>query len=285
MKFIQLIVLSILFFAFHEMQGQAKKQYDAKLRNKPQSKELQIGAGTAYYLGELNPYKHFGTNLKLAAGLAYRNNFNYRWSMRLGVNYGNVEAWDSKSKDVWMQNRNLNFRNRFYEGSVLFELNFFNYQIASNYSISPYLFTGGAIYYMNPEGNYNGFWHALQPAGTEGQGMPGKDQIYKLSGFSLPMGAGLKWNIAGLLGASVEWGLRKTWTDYFDDVSTVYVDPTDLANARGQLAANLANQSLNQENIDNTGMQRGDPGRKDLYFFCMASLHIRIDRKGTTCFK
>ena len=83
----------------------------------------------------------------------------------------------------------------------------------------------------------------------------------------------------------MEWGVRKTWTDYFDDISTVYEDPTVLANSRGQLAANLANQALNQENINNTGMQRGDPGRKDLYFFCMASLHVRIDRKGTTCWK
>ncbi|MFM9422597.1 MAG: hypothetical protein RIR06_1058 [Bacteroidota bacterium] len=283
-KNLPLVLLFFVGFAI-AASAQPKKKYEALLKGKERSKELVLGLGTAYYLGEVNPYTHFGSDLKVAASLGYRNNFNYRWSMRIAASYGNVEAWDKDSQDPWIQNRNLNFRNRFYEGSVLFELNFLNYQIGSNYTISPYLFTGGAIYNMNPEGQYNGFWHSLQPAGTEGQGLEGNDPVYKLTGFSLPLGAGLKWNIAGLLGASVEWGVRKTWTDYFDDISTVYEDPTVLANSRGQLAANLANQALNQENINNTGMQRGDPGRKDLYFFCMASLHVRIDRKGTTCWK
>jgi hypothetical protein len=42
--------------------------------------------------------------------------------------------------------------------------NFINYQINSKHNISPYLFWGAAIFRMNPEGNYNGYWHPLQPA-------------------------------------------------------------------------------------------------------------------------
>lgn len=255
----------------------------AQVKSKDKSKELSLSAGTAYYIGEINPAKHFGTREKLALGIAIRSNLNKRWSIRTGLNYGHIEAFDSDSKDLWQQNRNLNFRNKFFEGSVIAELNFFNYQINSKHNISPYLFWGAAVFRMNPEGNYNGYWHALQPAGTEGQGSAGKDPLYKTTGFTMPMGAGLKCNISGLLGFSLEWGMRKLYTDYFDDISGSYTNPTMLAAARGQLATNLADQSLVQQNTNNAYLQRGDPGRKDLYFFCMASLNIRIDKKGNSC--
>ena len=251
--------------------------------SKEKSKELSISVGTAYYIGEINPSKHFGSREKLALGIAIRNNLNKRWAIRTGLTYGNIEAFDSDSKDAWQQNRNLNFRNRFFEGSVIAELNFFNYQINSKHNISPYLFLGAAVFRMNPEGMYNGYWHPLQPAGTEGQGMAGKDALYKTTGFTMPMGAGLKCNIKGLLGFSLEWGMRKTYTDYFDDISATYVNPTMLAAARGQLATNLADQSILQVNNNNAYIQRGDPGIKDLYFFCMASLNLRIDKKGNSC--
>ncbi len=279
MPFAAMIIRSILLFLF--LCGSLPSF--AQTKSKEKSKELSISAGTAYYIGEINPSKHFGNKEKLALGIALRNNISKRWSIRTGLNYGNIEAFDSESKDAWQQNRNLNFRNRFFEGSVIAELNFFNYQINSKHNISPYLFLGAAVYRMNPEGMYNGYWHPLQPAGTEGQGMAGKDPLYKTTGLTLPMGAGLKCNIKGLLGFSLEWGMRKTYSDYFDDVSGTYVNPTMLAAARGQLATNLADQSLLPENVNNAFMQRGDPGRKDLYFFCMASLNIRIDKKGNSC--
>ncbi len=255
----------------------------AQVKSKDKSKELSLSAGTAYYIGEINPSKHFGTREKLALGIAIRSNLNKRWAIRTGLNYGHIEAFDSDSKDLWQQNRNLNFRNKFFEGSVIAELNFFNYQINSKNNISPYLFWGAAVFRMNPEGMYNGYWHALQPAGTEGQGLAGKDPLYKTTGFTMPMGAGLKCNISGLMGFSVEWGVRKLYTDYFDDISGTYANPTMLSAARGQLATNLADQSLVQQNTNNASLQRGDPGRKDLYFFCMASLNIRIDKKGNSC--
>lgn len=255
----------------------------AQVKSKDKSKELSLSAGTAYYIGEINPSKHFGTREKLALGIAIRSNLNKRWAIRTGLNYGHIEAFDSDSKDLWQQNRNLNFRNKFFEGSVIAELNFFNYQINSKHNISPYLFWGAAIFRMNPEGMYNGYWHSLQPAGTEGQGLAGKDPLYKTTGFTMPMGAGLKCNISGLMGFSIEWGMRKLYTDYFDDISGTYANPTLLSAARGQLATHLADPSLIQQNNNNAYLQRGDPGRKDLYFFCMASLNIRIDKKGNSC--
>lgn len=247
--------------------------------------ELGISLGTAYYIGELNPSKPFGTQEKLCAGLSLRHNFNLRWAVKGSFNYGNIEAHDSKSKDPWQQNRNLNFRNRFFEGAVVFELNFFDYQLGTGSDISPYLFLGTGLCYSNPEAQYNGFWHSLQPAGTEGQGMKGYAPYYKQTIFVMPMGFGLKMNLGQKMGLDVEWGMRKTWSDYFDDVSENYVDPALLMASRGQLTTHLADQSLQQMNGTNALVQRGESSRKDLYFFCMATLNIRLAKKLNTCWK
>lgn len=247
--------------------------------------------GTAYYIGEINPYKHFGTKLRPGGGITFRNNFNRRWTMKMGLTYASVEAWDKDSNDPWIQNRNLSFRNQVIEGSAVFELNFFNYQIGnSQFPISPYLFGGIAYFNMRPMAQFKGTWYELQPLGTEGQGTEYGDDKYKTSLFSVPFGAGIKTNLFAVFGFSLEWGVRKTWTDYFDDISGKYIDPGLLADSNGQLAATLSDRSLDKElpsasGGNNAGLLRGDPGRKDFYVFCMASLNIRIDKKATSCWE
>jgi len=260
----------------------------AQDRKFDRSKEIGLCGGTAYYLGELNPYRHFGGRLRFSGGLNFRNNFDKRWTLKIGLLYGQVEAWDEDSKDLWRRNRNLNFLNQFYEGSATVELNFFNYQIGSRQDwITPYLFTGIAYYSMNPQGNLNDVWRPLQPAGTEGQGLQGGEDLYRLTGVSIPAGFGLRMNLYAIFGFSLEWGIRRTWTDYFDDVSGVYPDPNLLINERSRVTARLSDQSLIRErdNGTNTGLQRGDPGRKDLYIFVMGTITMRIDKRANTCWK
>lgn len=273
---------AILFFLlFSPVIWSQDKKFD-------RSKEIGVSAGTAYYLGELNPYRHFGGRLRFSGGANYRHNFDKRWTLKIGVLYGQVEAWDEDSKDPWRRNRNLNFRNQFYEGSATVELNFIEYQLGSReHWISPYLFTGLSFYSMNPQGNLNDVWRPLQPAGTEGQGLPGNDDLYRLTGFAIPAGFGLRMNIYAVFGFSLEWGIRRTWTDYFDDVSGVYPDPNQLINSRSRLTARLSDQSIEREraNGTNTDLQRGDPGRKDLYVFVMGTLTMRIDKRANTCWK
>jgi hypothetical protein len=253
------------------------------------SKEISLITGTSYYIGEINPYKHFGGRLHLGGGMSFRNNISKRWSYKGSLLYGSVEAWDKDSKDLWQKNRNLNFRNQFVEGSFQVELNFINYQIGSDDRISPYLFTGLAYFQMNPQGYYKGTWYPLQPLGTEGQGNKGYPEKYRNGGMAIPAGVGLKVNIWAIFGLSVEWGVRRTWTDYFDDISRNYPDPAVMLGKNGNstLASKMSDQSLLKEGPTGTnyGVQRGDPGRKDLYFFCLVSLNVRIDKKATTCWE
>jgi len=255
------------------------------------SKDVGLLWGTSYYIGEVNPYKHFGTRLKSGGGISFRNSFNRRWTLKSSVLYHVIEAWDADSEDPWIRNRNLSFRNQIIEGSVQGELNFFNYQLGNpKFPISPYLFAGLGYFRMRPMAEYRGTWYELQPLGTEGQGTEFGAQKYKTNMFSVPFGAGIKMNLFAIFGLSIEWGVRKTWTDYIDDISGKYVDPGLLADLNGELAAMLSDRSLQKE-IPNTagnsngGLQRGDPGRKDYYFFSMVSLNIRLDRKATSCWE
>jgi hypothetical protein len=278
MKFRGAICLFILFFSL---------SVQAQLNKKNMSHEFSMMGGGGFYIGELNPhYKNMWKNSSISGGLSYRKNFTRQLGLKLGAIYGNVEYWDKHSSNPWQQNRNLNFRNRFYEFSAIGEVNYFDYQLNSKDWISPYLFGGIAYYMMNPEGFAEGSWIALQAMATEGQGTNTGNQ-YKLNSISLPFGAGIKFNIYSVFGISVEWGIRKTWTDYFDDVSTVYTNPKTQLHQQGQLSVTLADQSLTSQrgNDSNEGMQRGDPSNHDCYGFLMASLNIRLDKPATNCYK
>ena len=53
--------------------------------------------------------------------------------------------------------------------------------------------------------------------GTEGQGIDGFGEKYKLTQFAIPMGAGVKIAVTERLNIGLEAGVRKTFTDYIDD--------------------------------------------------------------------
>lgn len=243
-------------------------------------------AGTSYYIGDLNPDRHFGGDLTVGAGAMYRQNLDMRWSIKGQFFYGQIAASDAQSDDAWQQNRNLSFRNQIMEGSVTVELNYTDYQIGNRReSISPYLFLGLAYYSHKPQAQYNGQWFDLQPLGTEGQGTSEGGDLYALNGVAIPFGVGLKVNLFSIVALSAEWGMRKTYSDYLDDVSGVYANPTVLEEESGTLTAILADRSLSTEGDrpNNAGFQRGDPGRRDFYSFTTLTLSIRLGKPPTTC--
>ena len=155
----------------------------------------------------------------------------------------------------------------------------------AGYAMAASSFMGLAYTSMKPQASYKGNWYELQPLGTEGQGTSIGGDKYNTNIFAMPLGVGIKFNIYAIFGFSMEWGVRRTFTDYFDDISGKYVDPEILQDENGTTSSVLADQSLTKARADgsNTGLQRGDPGRKDLYFFALGSLNIRIDKKATSC--
>lgn len=228
--------------------------------------EMGIMGGGSYYIGDLNPSKHFVYS-RPALGVIFRYNLSTRASLRFTGTYGSVYGQDAQSDDPFMVNRNLNFKSKLYEVAFGVEIDLLKYRINDmKYPISPYFFYEIAYFRMNPMTSYEGNDVALQSIGTEGQGTSLSDKSpYSLNQIAIPLGIGLKFNLRKRLAISVEYGIRKTFTDYLDDVSGNYVDANLLRTENGPMAGDLSNPSL--DGTSRAGFNRGNPSNKDWYAF------------------
>lgn len=235
-----------------------------------QVSEIGITGGVNYYIGDLNPTRHYPKDTKLAFGALYRYNFSDRYAIRIQALSGTLQAYDSHSSDTLQLLRDLHFRAKLLEFSGVLEVNFRKYRSKDKDSKrwTPFMFAGLAFFHAAPQALYDDTWYDLAPLGTEGQGTtayPGKD-AYSVDNICIPFGVGFKVN-AGRLDFQLEWGLRRTYTDYIDDVSGTYVDRDLLAFENGPLAAALADPSaLGQLPVyPNEGRARGDSNTLDWY--------------------
>lgn len=245
-----------------------------------QKKELGFVGGGMYYLGDLNQLKNF-KNTHLTGSLFLRVNHNQRLNMRYMFTYGNVSGYDSGSDNPYNVNRNLSFQSRIIETSGILEINFLPFDPGNKvkYYASPYLLMGMGLFKMNPMAEINGNLFELQPLGTEGQGSELNDKNkYRLTQLTIPLGIGFKGNLTEHLILGFEYVIRKTFTDYLDDVSGNYVDPVLLAKYNGPLSASFADRSINPENINNAGLNRGNSNFKDWYATAGIYLAIKLGR-------
>lgn len=237
-------------------------------------------------MGDLNPAGLFKSPLP-AGGFIYRYNINTRFAARLSGLIGEVEAFDNQSSYAYQQERNLNFRSPIDEISGQMEFNFFDYEIGNpKFNFSPYIFGGFGFFRMNPQGDINGHWVDLQPLHTEGQGTEFNPSApYHLIQPCIPFGIGIKVSIFKTVCMSVEWGMRKTFTGYIDDVSGVYPNPAQLAKQQGPNAA-LALTASNPGTTPSEeliGSQRGD-GKDDWYSFFGLIFSFHAKKMINACF-
>ena len=237
--------------------------------------ELGLSLGGMNYLGDLNDQSMFG-RVNVAGGLQARYCFDSRWSMSLGGVYGHIEGGNP---DV-VARRNLSFRSPVLEGSLRAEFNFYPYGlvVSSQRRSTPYIFCGIGLFKFNPQamvmvpatGEVQ--WYDLQPLGTEGQGTAAYPERskYQLIEVSMPFGIGYRWRISPGVHLTAEYGWRKTWSDYLDDVSTTYVGAELLGStAGGSMAATLADRSgeVVPGYVNAVGVKRGDDALCDWYSY------------------
>lgn len=247
--------------------------------------ELGPTGGMSYYMGELNPGTPFFMALP-GGGLVFRHSSSDRWTWRVQALYLQIQASDAESKVASQELRNLSFRSAVWEFSPILEFNFFPYEVGNSTTpATPYVFGGFALFRYNPKTEFMGKDVELQPLGTEGQGTAAyaDRKMYNLTSVSLPFGMGVKFHAFGRLGVSIEWGLRKTFTDYLDDVSTTYADPDVLYATHGVQSALLADRSLIQPGEYNVDRQRGNPSNKDWYSFAGITLSYKLMKKRRPC--
>lgn len=243
------------------------------------SQDIDIGVfgGGSYYVGELNPGKQFLFTRPAFGGLV-RFNFNERWAMRGQLLRGEVAGDDAVSKVNQM--RNLRFTSPVTELSTIVEFNFLEYLSGSHVNyFSPFLFAGPAFFSFNPKSQYQGESILLRDIGTEGQG---ENDRYSLFSFAIAFGFGFKYSLTDRLGMTMEWGLRKTFTDYLDDISgNYYIDFTQLSGDQILMSQVLSDPSPIKHQ---PGMQRGNAQNNDWYSFAGITLTYRFTiGEKTTC--
>lgn len=242
--------------------------------NNRSKSELGFMVGGSSYLGDLNQFNPI-RNTQLAAGLVYRYNVHSRLSIRGNFFYGTVKGDDADASRAILVNRNLNFQSKIYELAGGVEFNYFPFKLGHDrYKGTAYVLAEIGLFRMNPTTEFNGDQIELQPLGTEGQGSSINSKgHYSLTQLTIPLGFGCKLSLGKKAAITFETGIRKTFTDYLDDVgSNTYVDPTILAAENGPMAAALANRSLNGNRFG----RRGTAATKDWYFFSGAMLTFRL---------
>jgi hypothetical protein len=272
--------------------------------------EVVGGLGPTNFLGELGGANRIGTHFLrdfdlnstrfcLDGGIRYKNHpyFAAKAMFAFAMLSGN----DALTNEMYRHNRNLNFRSPILELSLQGEFYFLKEKTKKVYSISgltgskkrkrnlsAYLFAGVGVFYYNPKGKYNGTWYALRKLHTEGQGLPGGPAQYSNFNLCIPMGIGMKYLVNKKWSVGAEISVRKTFTDYIDDVSTRYYDKAALANAYGIQAAQVADPSLGEvkgatlPDASGTGAQRGDSKYKDAYMFLTVNVAYKITRAHRT---
>lgn len=246
--------------------------------------QLQVGlyGGIANYEGDLvdklyqSPRAAFGLNV----GYQITNRIN----LRAGLTFAKIAGADSLSSHPDLRLRNLSFQSPITEFSLVGEFNTFDMD-TKNWS--PYVFAGLAVYHFNPYTfDRSGNQVFLQPLSTEGQGLPGytNSKPYALTQLAIPFGGGIKYNISDNIRVAFELGLRKTFTDYLDDVSGNYADMNDLLKYKGQQAVDLSYRGGEVPGGNPTypvkGITRGSPKYKDFYYFTGIHLTFLLPDSG-----
>lgn len=238
--------------------------------------ELGFSVGTSWYNGDLNTSTIFGRNyLNQCFGMQVKRNLNRRWAFRSELNYGALNADDAWSLDDFQRSRNLNFQTKLYEFAAGIEFNFLEFDaLNKRYKFSPYTFIELGLFHFNPETIVEGNVYKLRPLMTE-------NKAYSLTTVCIPFGFGLKAAPNDRIILGLEWGMRKTYSDYIDDVSDMYPKKDDLSG----IAANLSDRSLYQTGPDGTNWNtmRGNARTKDWYSIVKASISIRLGPKKGSC--
>ncbi len=244
------------------------------------STEIGWNVGMSSYLGDLQPKFFTYDQPSESIGMHIRHNITSNLAIRGLVNYGHVQGADSKSFDQGHILRNLSFRSYILEFGGVMEVNclpFDKYNTKNKkyrryFNFTPFFFGGVNVFHFNPKALYKNEWVELEPLHTEGQS-------YSLTQIAIPFGFGFKHQLSRHVGLQMEFGFRKTFTDYLDDVSTNYPDLNKMA-LNNPTAADLSFRGdeipENPQTFPGAGTQRGLSSNMDWYIINNISVTYKI---------
>jgi hypothetical protein len=160
--------------------------------------EIGGGLGAMNYKGDISPDFH-PSFARLGGNILLRYNLKKDVTFRASALIGSIYGDDTQVSDPFNQLRGLTFNTSITEFNLVTEYNFFNYQY-NRYQKdwTPYVFGGLGFMHFSPQGT---------PMGD-----------YKKNQLVIPFGIGIKYNINGPWDLNIEFGTRKTFTDFLDNL-------------------------------------------------------------------
>ncbi|TDE12066.1 outer membrane beta-barrel protein [Dyadobacter psychrotolerans] len=273
---ILLILLCFCIFS-QDVFSQKRSQFNGKYIPPFGVLSLTGSLGVAYYYGDLNnkpSLKHLGLGPAISVGALYR--VTEHFSARGEVRFYQVSG-DQKYSQFPIDN--LSFRSRNPDVNLGIQADLFSFNRRSK--VNPYLFLGMSATFLNTKTNFNGDWVSLPPLTTEGV-------KYSRLPLSVSGGAGISFQAFERLSIGLELNSNFMFSDYLDDVATVYPNPdllpSDLAR---QLSDRSSEIGLTPKEA---GWHRGVGDMKDIYtFFQVRATYLigtrmqAIERKKTRC--
>jgi hypothetical protein len=230
--------------------------------------------GLANYQGDLKAKAISLSQSNLMGSLGARYDLSEHITARSYITRASLHA-DDKKGTAAMQQRNLNFKTKIADWELTGQYNFFS---LNDRWWTPYIFAGIGFYHFNPyTKDTAGNKYFLQKLSTEGEGFTAGVKNYKLTQFSVPIGFGAEYSLNEDTRVGIEFGYRKIFTDYLDDVSSTYVDQASLLNARGAKAVELAyrGNEVHAGPYPAAGINRGNPNNKDGYYYIALTYTVR----------
>ena len=266
-----------------------KENFNKRTNWRSNRHEMQIGLCATQFTGDLGgaggqgidystkdiDWESTGTGLEIS----YKYRFRPYLATKTCLSYFSIEADDKYSEESMRKARNLHFKSNNFEVSQRLEFIFYANEFnGSFYNLTGrskrrksntqlYIFGGLGFATYNPKAAYNGVWTELRPLQTEGQ-----TTAYSKATFIIPTGIGIRIGISKKIRIGIEGNYTKTFTDYMDDVSTKYADPSLLSSPA---AVFLSNPSL----AYTTGDKRGDSNQFDAYYRLTFQLIYNIGKR------
>jgi hypothetical protein len=235
-----------------------------------------LGGSNFIGAGGIFNYDIRASRLAIGTGIAMNRG---AWSLGANILGTRLAGNDDYTIEEFQTNRNLSVRTDLIEANLLLELRPFSRSAGFNRF---YIYSGiGGIYYQ-PKAEYQDDWITLRTLGTEGQYFEGAEGPYSELDIVIPYGLGYKFRLGRSTSLVADLGFRYTFTDYLDDVSSVYVDPIALTESNGELAPILADRSTTPNTVGST---RGNPDNNDFYFLLGVKLEYILGGKaGDGCY-
>ena len=253
-----------------------------------QEGEFGVGIGAAHYFGDLNTRAKLNRP-KLAAGIFFRKNFGNYIALRVAGNFAQLGYSDVyNTHNEFMRRRNLSFNTNVWELGLQGDFNFFRFMPGDpDFRFTPYITFGVSAFNYDPYAYLDGQKYNLRQLGTEGQYDTAfaDRKPYGSMAFAIPFGVGVKYSINDRINIGFEVVHRFTRTDYLDDVSKTYVDPSAFPpNPDGtpNPAYLLSDRSYETgDRIGVKGRQRGNSQNKDQ--FVTAMFYVSLNLQSYKC--